>query len=194
MKIDWIESSDNWREVSDACRTTIGKKAGKGEPSSEWKRKILMAEHSPIRLLWVKWKWLNVPYYVHVHLIRHEIGVRIPDDTVDFVQTSREDRTEVPRHMRKQTDLIDFEMYANAQAIIGISRKRLCNKADDKTKEAWMDFIVELQFVEPELEKVCVPECVYRGFCPEMDSCGFATTENFKALRKEYKNVEHFGH
>ena len=38
-----------WRDVANAARTTIGQEAGEGEPSSKWKRRMLLAEHSPIR-------------------------------------------------------------------------------------------------------------------------------------------------
>lgn len=37
----------------------------------------------------------------------------------------------------------------------------------------------------------CVPQCVYRGFCPEQKSCGRSTYSSFKRIRKEYKKL-HF--
>ena len=40
-----------WREVADSARTTIHKEAGLKEPSSKWKRRMLLSEHSPIRQL-----------------------------------------------------------------------------------------------------------------------------------------------
>ena len=36
-------------KIKSACMTTISKQAGTKEPSSEWKRRLLLAEHSPIR-------------------------------------------------------------------------------------------------------------------------------------------------
>jgi hypothetical protein len=36
--------------------TTISKEAGDKEPSHEWKRKLLLCEHSPIRRGTISWK------------------------------------------------------------------------------------------------------------------------------------------
>ena len=41
--------------------------------------------------------------------------------------------------------------------------------------------------VEPELASCMVRECVYRGFCPEMYSCGYVKTEQFKKELDEYR-------
>ena len=39
----------NWQAIKSACMTTISKKAGEKEPPREWKRKLLICRHSPIR-------------------------------------------------------------------------------------------------------------------------------------------------
>jgi len=39
----------SWRDITDSARTTVNKEAGKKEPSSNWKRRMLLCEHSPIR-------------------------------------------------------------------------------------------------------------------------------------------------
>jgi hypothetical protein len=39
----------NWKKIKSACMTTISKEAGDKEPSHEWKRRLILAEHSPIR-------------------------------------------------------------------------------------------------------------------------------------------------
>ena len=41
----------NWIRVVNAARRTVGKPPIDHEPSNTFKRKILLAEHSPIRLL-----------------------------------------------------------------------------------------------------------------------------------------------
>lgn len=41
-----------------------------------------------------------------------------------------------------------------------------------------------------ELASVMVPECVYRGFCPEFHSCGYDKTEAFKQALEEYRRKE----
>ncbi len=67
MKANLLSIKGTWREVADAARTTIGLEAGTGEPSSSWKRRMLLAEHSPIRLLHVKWKWRDLFWWVQTH-------------------------------------------------------------------------------------------------------------------------------
>lgn len=39
----------DWKRIKSACMTTIRKQAGDKEPTSEWKRKLLICQHSPIR-------------------------------------------------------------------------------------------------------------------------------------------------
>jgi len=94
-----------------------------------------------------------------------------------FVTTQRTDRTGTDRNELPQGSLVDYQFTANAQAIIAISRKRLCMCASKETREAWSMFLELLKEVEPELYSVCVKECVYRGgYCPEMFPCGYSTT------------------
>lgn len=67
MKVELIDKLGSWRGIADAARTTINMEAGKKEPSSSWKRRMVMAEHSPIRKMHFNWKWLNLKYWVSVH-------------------------------------------------------------------------------------------------------------------------------
>ena len=46
----------DWKRIKSACMTTISKQAGEKEPSATWKRKLLLAEHSPIRRGSISWK------------------------------------------------------------------------------------------------------------------------------------------
>ena len=61
MKVELIDYKDNWQAVKNAAMNTIGKDAGK-YPTPEWKRKILLAEHSPIRLLEFTIRFMDLPY------------------------------------------------------------------------------------------------------------------------------------
>ena len=76
---------------------------------------------------------------------------------------------------------------ADAQALINISRRRLCNCASLETRQAWKEVKDKVAEVEPELASCMVKECIYRGFCPEMFSCGYDKTEAFQAELKEYR-------
>lgn len=183
MNIKFLKSLINWRSVLNAARTTVGKKNLEKDPSSNWKKKILLAEHSPIRLIIVNWKWSGIKYWVSVHFVRHKIGIE------HFVKTQRSDRTGVERDGAPQDALVDHECVANAQSIINISRKRLCFQASLETREAWKLFIDNLRDQEPDLYSVCVPECIYRGFCVEPNSCGYSKTDNYLQRLKEYRSL-----
>lgn len=57
----------NWIRVVNAARRTWGKKPINHEPSDKFKRKILLAEHSPIRLLEYDFTIENIRQWVTVH-------------------------------------------------------------------------------------------------------------------------------
>lgn len=183
MNCKIISTSNNWRQIADAARTTVNKPEGQGEPSSAWKRKILIAEHSPIRKLIISWKWTDLPSWVSVHFVRHKFGIE------HYVRTQRADRTGISRDNLSQSELIEHECMANAQAIINISRKRLCNKASKETQFAWRLFLCDLSDYELELRDACVKECIYRGYCPELDSCGFDKTDIFLVDLVRYRGL-----
>ena len=63
-----------WQAIKSACMTTISKKAGDKEPPREWKRKLLICRHSPIRRGVISWKWENIPYAISTHFARHHEG------------------------------------------------------------------------------------------------------------------------
>lgn len=83
-------------------------------------------------------------------------------------------------------------MSANAQALINISRKRLCNCASKETREAWEQVKAKVAEVDPILAEKMVPECLYRGFCPEfMHPCGYSKTDAFKEALEKYRNTNY---
>ena len=181
VKISCFKADFTWREVADAARTTIRMREGETEPSGAWKRKMLLAEHSPVRLMLFKWKWINLKYWVSVHFVRHKIGIE------HFVSTQRTDRTGVNREEALQGATVHHQCCANAQSIIFISRKRLCTQASPETRAAWKLVLEEIRKCEPELHSLCVPECVYRGFCPEFKPCGYSDSGAFKEALCKYR-------
>lgn len=180
LYIDNFKHIDNWQDIKDATMNTIGKDSGK-YPDSKWKKKLLMAEHSPIRKLRFSWRWVDLKSWVSVHFVRHWVGI------LHFVKTQRSDRTGINRDDLPQGALVNHAVEANAQALINISRKRLCNCASPETREAWMAVKNKIAQVEPEMASRMVRECVYRnGLCPEMFSCGYNKTDEFKKELEEY--------
>ena len=179
--IKFLKVFGTWRDVADAARTTIRQEEGTKEPSARWKKRILLAEHSPVRKLLFGWKWLDLPYWVSVHFVRHKYGIE------HFVSTQRTDRTGEDRTGARQDAPVMHECIANAQEVMFISRRRLCAQASPETRAAWKLVVDEIAKVEPEVASCCVPECVYRGFCPEFKSCGFAATEEFRRQLEAYR-------
>ena len=182
--IKFLTVKGTWREVADAARTTIRREEGTGEPSSRWKKRILLAEHSPIRKLCFNWKWIDLPYWVSVHFVRHKFGIE------HFVSTQRSDRTGEDRAAKSQDAPVLHECFANAQALMFISRRRLCAQASPETRAAWRQVVAAVAEKEPEVAACCVPECVYRGFCPEFKSCGYCNTPDFAKAVADYRHVE----
>ena len=70
-KVKITDFNINWQKIKSACMTTISKEAGPNEPSHEWKRKLLLCEHSPIRRGSISWKWEEIPYAISTHFVRH---------------------------------------------------------------------------------------------------------------------------
>ena len=186
-ELDHLVPVTSWKRVLNAARRTVGKSYLDKEPSTSWKAKVLLAEHSPIRLLEYDFGWKKIRQWVTTHLVRHHEGCE------KFVHSQRSDRRELPcdRDHIYQGAKNDMDMTCNAQAMINISRKRLCNCASKETRQAWKLVMDQLQLVDPILRNKCVPECVYRGFCPELNSCGYWKTVQFKKDLAEYRRTKY---
>ena len=93
-----LKIKGDWEEVVNDCRSTVGKAELGKEPSKAFKRSILIAEHSPIRDIIVKWRWKGVKSWVATHWVRHKWE--------KYVTTQRDDRTGVSRDDLPQSPLI----------------------------------------------------------------------------------------
>lgn len=165
-QIQWI--NDDWKEVKNVCRSTINKEATDNEPDKEFKLKLLLSEHSPIRLIRVKWRWEGIKSWIAGHFVRHHIGVE------KWVSTQRSDRTGVDRHNLSQDSPVSLEMVANAQSLINMARYRLCYQAAPETREQMEDLKQSIkESGREELAFMMQPNCIYRCGCPEPKSCGF---------------------
>lgn len=199
----------NWIRVVNAARRTWGKAPINHEPSDKFKRKILLAEHSPIRLLEYDFTIENIRQWTTTHLVRHHEGCE------KFVHTQRQDiNDEIEKITAKVIEVLadagitndgwrerdylfqgqgnDMDMTCNAQAFINISRKRLCKGcASPETRQAWEIVIAMLKEFDPILAEKCVPECLYRGFCPETDRCcGYVNSSLYNDRLKQYRSIE----
>lgn len=186
--IKQLSQITSWQRALNAARRTIGKLPIDKIPSQSWEAKMILAEHSPIRLVEYDWTWEDIKQWVTTHLVRHHNGCE------KFVHSQRGDRRklDVPRDELPQGSLNDMDMTANVQAIINISRKRLCSCASPETREAWRQVIEEIRKVDPVLADKCVPECLYRGFCPEfMSPCGYSKSKKFEEDLAKYRSTNY---
>lgn len=182
VKVTAVQATP-WKRALNAARKTVGKKPLDKEPSDGWKAWMLLAEHSPIRLVEYDLSFESIRQWVTVHLVRHWLGF------IPFVHSQREDRRQLDcsRDELPQGALNDMDVAANAQALINVSRKRLCAKASPETRMAWKRTQDAIREVDPIMASKMVPNCIYRGFCPEHDTCGYAYTEKFKKDLEEYR-------
>ena len=177
MRINWI--SDSWTRVKNHCRTTVNKSFTDNEPTKEFKKKLLISEHSPIRLLEIDWTWENIKYWVSTEWSRHKFE--------KFITSQRDDRiiNEIPRDKKTQDSLVNYDGYANAQNTIDSWRKRLCYQATPEARNLAEEFKLELHKIEPEWADVLVPNCIYRCGCPEFSMCQEKLWVNFLEWCKE---------
>lgn len=154
-----------------ACEMTMH-----GASSNMTLEKIYECEHSPMRtqMFWVE--MLGIPTFASVHFTRHKIGVE------HFVTSNREDRGG-----NEETDrwtLVNHGMWVNAQALINMSRKRLCYKAHHEVRKVMEEIVNNMYMIDADLADKMVPECEYRNGCHELRPCGY-----FESLKKNSTNT-----
>lgn len=157
---------DDWMLCKQCTLVTVGKNAVT-PPSTEWKKKILAANHSPIRTLQFCFKLTDIPYWVSVHLVRHV-------HATPFVSTQRDDRqAKYDRGEAPQNAPVTMCWYMNAEELITIAHKRLCTQASKETRDLVSKICQKVIEVCPEFDGLLVPNCVYRGGrCEEFNCCG----------------------
>ena len=179
MKVIIRHYEDHWQIIKDNALFTIHKFGGGQYPTTDWKKKILIAEHSPIRSGRLIVEVHDVPSFVIGHFVRNNQGF------VPFVSSLRYDRTEYENGKvpdRNTPNGLRFD--GNFQSFINISRKRYCGQASKETRDVWNAIMSAVAEYEPELYFVCVRECVYRGGCSE----SFGMCEG-QVWRKFFENL-----
>lgn len=165
-------TEEDWMLCKRCTLNTVGKDSAK-LPTDEWKHKLLLSEHSPIRTLNFCIR-MEIPYFVSVHYVRHFTGV------THFVQSQRNDRQDkYDRNKAPQDAMVSHIMYINAQELMFMARRRLCTQADPTTRAVMQEICRQVVSVCPEFDGTLEPMCSYRGGrCTEFHCCG---------LNKKYK-------
>jgi hypothetical protein len=149
----------------------MGKKdTPKNGPSEKLLHDCLMARHSPIRVLNFAFLIEDIPSNIATHFCRHV-------HAVPFVSSLRNDRQfKMDGDAAPRNTPVDMILYCNAEELMTIANKRLCNKAAPLTRKATQMMCLETLDKMPELAGLLVPMCQYHGgVCHEIDGCGRCT-------------------
>lgn len=168
MKVEIIKypTEEDWLLVKKCTLETVGKETDK--PATEkFKKDILRARHSPIRELRFVFRLTDIPYWVSVHLCRHV-------HAQPYVKTQRNDRQSAyDRENAPQNAPVNMMWSMNAEELITIANKRLCNLASKETRKLVQMICRAVTDVCPEFKEELVPMCVRNGgVCYEMFPCG----------------------
>lgn len=185
MKVSILKKprEEEWLMVKKAAFRTIGKDTEK-MPSIEWKRRMLKAQHSPIRMLEYTFLLEDIPSWVSVHLVRHV-------HAVPFVTTQRNDRMNreegYDRRKAPQDTPVDMIWFVNAEELITIAHKRLCMLASPETRKVVQDICKAVLRECPEWQGtgLLVPLCTYRnGLCDEFKPCEYYMKHGHGYIRR----------
>lgn len=172
MKIELVSAptKEDFLWEKECAIGTMGKEV-KTEPDSEWIHKMLEARHSPIRELIFRFVLRDIPYWTSVHLVRHHEGVNW------YVQSQRNDRqSKYDRNTAPQGAPITMRASMNAEALMNIANKRLCNQASQETRSIVAEMCRLAEEAVPELNGLLVPMCKY-GRCHEIYPCNANSKE-----------------
>jgi hypothetical protein len=157
----------------------------------------------------------NIPLFVASQLVRSHVGVqffqrsrRTDRGGADFTQLcddiafsienlGYDDEARFSDASRVRDLSKDFDRYAptdlmgiaNADMIMQTSRRRLCSKASQETREVWQSVVDAIETVDPDLAEMCVPMCVYQQRCPEYKGCKFLETERGRKELSRYNEI-----
>ena len=175
----------DWTAAKNECRNTVNKDPTDKVPSKQFIHNLLISEHSPIRLITIRWNWSNIKSWVATHFARHWLGWD------KWISTQRSDRTGVNRDNSPQDTFVSMDVNANAQALINVARWRLCYQASPETRHHMEELKVAIRDVadQKELSDVMVPNCIYRYGCPEFQTCGYFQKFMDYAFAHEYQNL-----
>lgn len=168
MKVELLKfpTADDWLGVKQRALVTCGL-TPTSAPSLDWKRKILRARHSPIRFLTFSFYISDLPYWVSVELCRHHVGCE------KFVKSQRNDRqSEYDRNAARQDAPVNMIFDCNAESLMILANKRLCNKASAEMRSLLKEMCEQVIHTNPEFFGLLVPFCQAQGgFCNEMEPC-----------------------
>lgn len=163
----------SWERALRMCRNTMWKSATSKEPSDQFKHDLCRTEHGPLALVEYYIHQPKIKYWMTAHFTRHKFGVTWGQGS------SRDDRHDnpVPRDQMPQGTYVPLDCQINALELIYMSRRRLCCMAAAETRARMREILKAIEKVDPIVVQYCVPNCIYRGRCPEAKPCGYSISD-----------------
>ena len=153
----------NWVEILNISRATQGL-APLESVTGRWIERLVKSQHSPLRFRQYYIEF-DCPYWVAMHLRTHWVGVTAMDISATVIVSSRTDITKVARDPER---IVTVFTVMNAQAVLNISKARLCTKASPETVKVWEDILAELYLLDPTVIDHCETSC---SDCTEFKPC-----------------------
>ena len=175
----------SWERALRMCRNTAWKDGTVDKVSDKFKHVLCRAEHGPLALVEYYIHQPKVKYWMTAHFTRHKFGVTWGQGS------SRDDRHDnpMPRDEMPQGTLVPLDCQVNALELIYMARRRLCGMAASETRQRMRAILDAVAKVDPIVVQYCVPNCIYRGRCPEAKPCGFVTSEKAADIDMQYNSL-----
>lgn len=114
----------------------------------------------------------------------------IDENEIDYAKDIIEQSIEKIEWLSDNSDRytpVNLGLWLNAQSLIDMAKLRLCSMASSETRIVFNAIKDKIREIDPELAKMMVRKCVYRGgICGEDRCCGFNSTPAFIKELKEY--------
>lgn len=158
-----------------AMRTTTGKSMYEmSYPKLETWYKMLLSPHSSHRAVIYRFYVEDIPYNIHVYLIRHHVGIQ------PHVYSQRDDKRKMGRTERDakpQDEPITMCFDVNAAALLQIAQRRLCYQSHYRIRTLMelikIGLIKHGDKYDQVLGRLMMQPCLWNpGICPEPKSCG----------------------
>ncbi len=161
------------------ARACLESTMGSDFSSAATLKQIYGWEHSITRSQFFSVQLINIPTFVSVHMVRHNIGI------VHYVKSKRIDRDGDGTEDRYTP--VNHRLLCNAEALLNMARKRLCFQASKETREVMLMIKEAIKEVDPDLATYMQPNCVYRGgICSEPKPCGNYAIKRYDPEFREY--------
>ena len=135
-----------------------------GKLSRQSLKDAYKTKHSTCRVVLFNVIMENIPTFVSVHFVRHQLGI------THFVRSNRIDNNGDGTEDRYSK--VTHQMLLNSESLMNIAQDRLCTKASFETQEVMNKIVEAVDACDSDLAINLVPKCVrLNGMCPEKNSC-----------------------